>query len=417
MLTISSCSTHPPRGGLPPDSHNTPSADWIVGWMSAPSWRPAKPRPDESVAYSNQSVRQDVRLLAAADHIRLRLSNELGEAPVEIGHVQVARIGPQDALEAPIVVRFDGNENITLQPGEARLSDPVALQTPAFSDVAISAYYPTAVEPVAHRLMVRVATGPGMPGSELPKVRGPAVVSAVQVATRARQSPTVIVAFGDSITEGAGSRTPHGDWPSRLAERLEASCPGGFVVLNAGISGNHVLSDGGSPSALSRLDRDVLSVPHVSEVIFLEGINDIRQLDDSPASTSASATSATPASPAIPSGNHDTAQSILDGDRQIVTRLHGRGIKVIAGTLTPYAGTARQTPQGLASVGRINATIRDGKLFDGVIDFHGALDDPAHPGRMRPEFSSGDWLHPGDTGYAAMIQAIPLSLLGPCHRP
>lgn len=385
--------------------------------MSPPSWRPAKPRSDELIAYSNQSVRQDVRVLAAADQIRLRLSNELGEAPVEIGRVQVARIGPGDALEGPTVAHFDGNENITLGPGEARLSDPIALQIPAFSDLAISAYFPVAAQPVAHRLMVRVSPGPGMPGSELPKVRGPAVVSAVQVATSAAHPPTVIVALGDSITEGAGSHTPHGDWPSRLAERLEQSCPGGFVVLNAGISGNHVLSDGGSPSALSRLDRDVLSVPHVSEVIFLEGINDIRQLDDPAAAPATASPAAASPTAADSPGKQDTAQSILDGYRQIVAQLHARGIKVIAGTLTPYEGTARQTPQGLASVARINATIRDGKLFDGMVDFHAALDDPAHPGRMRPEFSSGDWLHPGDTGYATMIQAIPLPLLGACHRP
>jgi lysophospholipase L1-like esterase len=87
---------------------------------------------------------------------------------------------------------------------------------------------------------------------------------------------------------------------------------------------------------------------------------------------------------------------------------------VIGATLTPYEGTERQTARGLASVARLNELIRGGDLFDGVIDFYPALEDPKSPGRMRPEMSSGDWLHPGDRGYAAMAEAIPTSLLGPC---
>jgi len=150
----------------------------------------------------------------------------------------------------------------------------------------------------------------------------------------------------------------------------------------------------GSPGALSRLDRDVLSFAGVSNVILLEGINDIRRADDS--------------------GSAGTAEDLVAGYRQIIGRLHARGIKVIGATLTPYEGTARQTPRGLASVARVNELIRDGDLFDGVIDFYPALEDPARPGRMRPELSSGDWLHPAERGYAAMAGAIPTSLFGPC---
>jgi lysophospholipase L1-like esterase len=242
--------------------------------------------------------------------------------------------------------------------------------------------------------MVRVANGPQMPGSELPPVRGPAIVSALEVAADPAVAPSVIVAFGDSITEGSGSHALHADWPSVLAQRLQQTCPGGFVVLNAGISGNRLLGDGGSPGALSRLDRDVLSLPGVSHVIVLEGINDIRRVDDSP--------------------DEGIAGDLVAGYRQIIGRLHARGIKVIGATLTPYEGTARQTDRGLAAVVRVNELIRGGELFDGLIDFYAALNDPASPGRMRPDMSSGDWLHPGDRGYAAMAEAIPTSLFGPC---
>ena len=369
-------------------------SEWTTVWMSAPSWKPQKPRDNEMVAYSNQSVRQDVRVGFATDRIRLRLSNELGEEIIS-GRVDLARIGSEGTTDSPLSVRFDGKENFTLQPHQALTSDSVALGLSAATDVAISVYYPEAVQPVSHRSMVRVANGRQLPDSGQPLVRGPAIVSAVEVVVDPVAKPTVIVAFGDSITEGSGSHEPHGDWPSRLGQRLEQTCPGGFQVLNAGISGNQLLADGGSPSGESRLDRDVLSVAGVSHVIVLEGINDIRHQDDTQ--------------------NTATAGDLTAGYRRLVERLHARNIKVIGATLTPYKGTARQTALGLDSVATLNEVIRNGKLFDGVIDFYAALEDPANPGRMRPQMSSGDWLHPGDAGYAAMAAVIPTTLFGPCR--
>jgi lysophospholipase L1-like esterase len=385
-LAIGSCAIH--------DKGRMPQSEWIAGWIAAPSWRPQNPRENEMIAFSNQSVRQDVRVGFAAEHLRLRLSNELGDEAIEVGRIQIARIGPGDTLEPPVVARFSGQEGATVRPGQVLISDSIALKLPAFADLAISVYYPGTARPVTHRLMVRVASGPDMPGSGLSPVRGPAIVSAVEIAADPAAAPVVIVAFGDSITEGSGSRTPHMDWPSLLAQRLQHSCPGGFVVLNAGISGNRLLGDGGSPGALSRLDRDILSFAGVSHVIVLEGINDIRRADDS--------------------GEEGTADNLVAGYRQMIGRLHARGIKVIGATLTPYEGTARQTPRGLAAVARVNELIRSGNLFDGVIDFYPALEDPGSPGRMQPQMSSGDWLHPGERGYAAMAEAIPTSLFGPC---
>lgn len=43
----------------------------------------------------------------------------------------------------------------------------------------------------------------------------------------------------------------------------------------ARISGNRVLGSGAGESALTRFDRDVLSVPGVAYVIVFEGVNDL----------------------------------------------------------------------------------------------------------------------------------------------
>lgn len=47
----------------------------------------------------------------------------------------------------------------------------------------------------------------------------------------------------------------------------------------------------------------------------------------------------------------------------------------------------------------------------GARDGRGALLDPAAPGRLLPAYGSGDHLHPGDAGYAALAESVDLRLL------
>ena len=77
----------------------------------------------------------------------------------------------------------------------------------------------------------------------------------------------VIVAFGNSITDGTGT-TINGDdrWPDVLSRRLHAAYGDAFVVVNQGIGGNRVVGPadyatkpiGGGPGALTRLERDIV---------------------------------------------------------------------------------------------------------------------------------------------------------------
>jgi lysophospholipase L1-like esterase len=205
-------------------------------------------------------------------------------------------------------------------------------------------------------------------------------------------APTkVIVTFGDSITDGTRS-TNDGNhrWPDVLAERLQAQ-GGGYSVVNAAISGNRVLSHSmamfGEP-ALSRLDRDVLSVPGVRYMTVLEGINDIGMGRPTPPS----------------------AEEIIAGHRQIIARAHARGIKVIGATLLPYEGAAYYSEQGETIRQAVNAWIRTGGAYDAVIDFDALMKDPANPKKLKADLQSGDWLHPNDAGYKAMGEAVDLAL-------
>ena len=93
----------------------------------------------------------------------------------------------------------------------------------------------------------------------------------------------VIVAFGNSITDGTAS-TMNGDdrWPNVLSRRL-AAAGHRAAVINAGIGGNQVVGPAeyspqkpfpGGPSSMMRIERDVLSLSGVTAMIWLEGIND-----------------------------------------------------------------------------------------------------------------------------------------------
>jgi lysophospholipase L1-like esterase len=200
-----------------------------------------------------------------------------------------------------------------------------------------------------------------------------------------------LVALGDSITDGTRS-TPdtNNRWPNHFAKRLAAQNIR-MGVMNLGISGNRVLSDGAGVSAQARFDRDVLAQPGVTHVVFMEGINDIGGGREN-------------ASP--------TAADVIGAHRQIIERAHARGLKIIGATLTPFEGAGYYTAVGEAKRQAVNQWIRTSKAYDGVIDFDAALRDPAQPTKFLPKYDSGDHLHPSDAGYEVMANTINLELFG-----
>ena len=210
-----------------------------------------------------------------------------------------------------------------------------------------------------------------------------------------------VVALGDSITDGSSSRSDKNErWTDVLERRLLAG-HNEIAVLNAGIGGNRVLTS--SPcwgaNALARLGRDVLSQEGIRAVILFEGTNDIGQ-PDTPPGNIGPCLSRTPV----------TADEIIAGYKQIIARTHARGLKIFGATILPYQGFAAWTTQGEAKRVAVNQWVRTSGDFDGVIDFDGALRDPANPVRLAPQYDSGDHLHPGTAGHEAMGNAVDLAL-------
>jgi len=371
-------------------SASATAADWIPVW-TASATPDLKAGPDKgSLVFKDETVRQDVRLGGAVKALRLRISNELGTEPLTLDAMTVRRLGVAGSATP---VTFDGATSVTLPPGGVTISDAVTLGVPALADVAVSLHFPGPAIPAVRRTAVRIASGDKTVEDTAPLVARQNVVSAIY--GRVDTAPKVVVALGDSITEGSTATLgANRDWPSVLGQRLNAACPGRYVVINAGISGNRLVDHGRSPSAMARLDRDVLSLPRVDYVVLLEGINDIRN-----------------------SGPPDqkpgrNAQETISAYRQIVGRLADHRITVIGATLTPFEGSDRYDQTSEATRQAMNAFIRTGGLFAGVVDFDAALRDPQRPLSMVEAASRPDKLHPNDEGYARMGKAIDLSLFG-----
>jgi lysophospholipase L1-like esterase len=364
---------------------------WVQAWYSPPFPPTAVLGAEDIRIYARQTVRQVVRLNVGGQGLRVRLTNELGLTPVMIGSVHVALSSPNGVTqpETDHVLTFNGRRDAQIPVGQALVSDPVQMSVAAFDDLGISVYYPGHLAPSGHLLNVRVSARGDhgaedlWPGSSLG--RGPALVSGVEV--QAPGAHHVIVAFGDSITEGAGATLgTHQDWPEQLAQRISNR---GWVVINSGIGGNRLLHEGSGPKAPDRFDRDALQLSGVSAIVLTEGINDIGWAFDSDGDS-----------------GPITAADIEAVDQQLIARAHARGIKVYGGTLEPYEGAKYFHPEGEVVREAVNQWIRTSGAFDGVIDFEQTVRDPKHPTRYLGKDQSGDSLHPNDAGYHAMAEAV-----------
>jgi lysophospholipase L1-like esterase len=346
------------------------------------------------------TVRYRIKVSAAGSQIRVRISNEDGKVPLRFtaASVSLAGEGLTAARGSLLPLRFSGTTGFTIAPGVAIVSDPAVLPVSVGADLLVSVALDT---PMVNYVIGggQVAVAPGdqtlsesLTGAK--QMSGRPLVTGVSVLTTS--APRVIVAFGDSISDG--NRRMVGalhSWPEVLARRLDEAKKGRFTVVNAGIGGNQLLSPGWGAAGLARLDRDALRIEGLSHIVLLEGINDIGM------------------SGKTPLGNNPlvTAEEIIAGYRQVITRAHMNGVKVIIGTLTPTGGSkSHSSPEKDAIRSAVNAWIRQSAEPDGIIDFDAVLRDPQAVERMNPAYDSGDHLHPNDAGYRAMGNAISLKL-------
>jgi lysophospholipase L1-like esterase len=402
---------------------------WVTSWAASvhgpyPVGNPsAQPNlslvfPVAAAGARDQSFRLIVKPEYWGESARVRFSNVLGTRPVTFDGAYAGLQWSGSAVMPGTnrAITFGGKPAVTVPAGESAWSDPVALpfvkpgnelrgRKLAVSFHVVGESGPMTWHAKALQSSYVTLPGAGSKGNDESEAAFPFAtaswyfIDAVDMAAPAELA--VIVAFGDSITDGTAS-TINGDdrWPDVLARRLN----GRWVVVNAGIGGNQVIGPPeyspqkpfpGGPAALHRLERDVLALSGVKAVIWLEGTNDFSK-----------------------NGNAE-ADAVIAGMREGVGRIRAKipGVIVIGATLTSALGST-SAAHGFELQDekrkKLNAFIRTSGVFDGVADFDRATTDP-QTGGMKAEFipdntvgGPGDKLHPNRMGYQAMGMAIDL---------
>jgi lysophospholipase L1-like esterase len=428
-LTVGAALTVAPTGPATaaPAPINCPApGPWVGAWgapASDSSARsiPTDPSGDLAVQVENSTVRSIITPTRDGQVLRVRLSNLFGTAPLTFGGASAAKQTGGAKIAAPVPLLFNGQVSVTVPAGADVVSDPTVLPFAAGESLAISTYVPTSVDVPTRHFAARqhsYQTDPGVGDQTFEVSEAPfdnTSTSRLFVTGMDVLTPGVgaVVAFGDSLTDGYRGTVmpPHNPespvgldelvrWPDFLAARINAKgVP--LTVVNAGITGNMVTMDGTSnpaagPSALSRLNRDVLSVPNVSTVVLFEGINDL--------------------------GHGATFESLTEGYQSIIATLHQRGIRVVQGTITPaganasYGVSADPTLNPLRI--RVNEWILESSPADSIVDFDKAIADPADPSYIRADLDGGDGLHLTPAGYQLLANTISLEQIkNPCSAP
>jgi lysophospholipase L1-like esterase len=377
---------------------SNPEDHWVGTWSTSP----VSASNNNSRFSDDTTLREIVHVSIGGSSIRIVLSNAFGADTLKIGGANVALAATGGTLKAAAVpALFHGQPAIDIPAGAEVVSDPIALNLPALSDLAVTVFVPGQTIATVTQHGFADDTNYELSGNQLASadfadaktLRSWPFLKAVEVA--APKDSAAIVCFGDSITDGAHS-TPDKNmrWPDVLARRLQADRKTSHLgVLNEGIGGNRLLHDVTGPNALERFDRDVLDQSGVKYLIILEGINDIGHAYD-------------------PQKPYDviTAEQLEMALTQLIDRAHAHGVKVFGATLTPYVGAKYESPPGEKVREAENDFILHSGKFDGVIDFSKATADTADPTHFAASAGSADNLHPGDSGYQTMGDAIDLNL-------
>lgn len=375
---------------------------WIGTWATSPQLVAQRDLPPDGLL-ANRTLRQLIRVSAGGHQLRVRLSNEFGRTPLQIVSADVAKPASGGSIvqgsDRPL--RFAGSGSVVIPAGAQMVSDPVPFELEPLSDLAITISCRSAPDGITghpgSRTTSFIADGAdgshGDFGAATP-IEHWYFIKGVDVPGDAADGAIAII--GDSITDGRGSTTNGNDrWADQLARRLhESRPPMRLGVLNEGIGGNRLLSEGLGCSALGRLDRDVLGQAGVRWMIVIEGVNDI--------GTAAQARKKGEPAP--------TANDVIAALEQIIYRAHAAGIRVFGGTILPFGGSFYNLPGAEEDRKTVNDWIRNSGRFDGVIDFDSAVRDSANPRQLAAAADSGDHLHLNPAGYRLMAHAVDLGL-------
>ncbi len=370
-----------------------PARHFVAGWATSQQGL-------GQATITNATVRMIARVTVPGDQVRIRLNNTFGRTLV-IGRASVGpRIhGAEIARGMNMLVSFNGGQAVTIPPGGSVVSDPVSLRVNAQQDLAVSLYVSGAdVHPSQHNnaAVTSYVTDNGT-GDQTASETGQPFTQRVtsmywlkSIDVRANAAVSSIVAFGDSITDGTCSTLDANDrWEDVVARRYALQSAPRRAIVNEGIGGNTVTNAMNynpainSPTGVDRLERDVLSHPGVSHVVLFMGTNDI--VRGAPAAL------------------------VQNGIKDIVSRVHAKGLKIIGATIIPRAN-ATWSPEKTKIKNEVNAWMKKDAGFDAILDFDRVVRDPKNPALIRADYDCGDAIHPSPIGYFRMGRAVDLAV-------
>lgn len=389
---------------------------WVNTWsampqLTEPGNMPPAPFTGERAVLVDTTLRQTVRVTTGGDRVRLRFSNAFGGSALPLTAVTVALpLGGQAGVGAiepgtSRTVTFSGRESMTVPVGAQVVSDPLDFTLNPGTNLTVTAYLAEGQASLAltshpgSRTTSYLRHGDHTEDTDLPGATPTNhwyLLSDVEVLSR--PATTAVAVLGDSLTDGRGSTTNGNNrWPDQLFDRLQQR-PGTrhIAVVNQAAGGNRVLNDGLGPSALARLDRDILAHSAVEQLIVFEGVNDLGTAE------------------ATPAAQQRVTADLIAAYEQIIVRSHAQGIRVHGATLLPFGGnTPYDDTAGHREAARqaVNTWIRTSGRFDTVLDFDRAVRDPDNPSRLLPGLHDGDWLHLNPEGYRILAEAVPTRLL------
>ena len=347
--------------------------------------------------FNNQTIRQIVYTSAGGSAARIRLSNLFGSQSVLISDVHIALAGAGSSIQSGTdhVVTFGGAASVTIGAGAEVNSDSIPMTIPSLSEIAISFYLPNSTNVQTYHQFsfqtVYVANGDvsGSTNLSIASTQS-SYFCLTNLDIQSTAVTGAVVTLGASITDGyASTQNANHRWPNFLAQRLSAA--GIDVgVINQGVSGNQLLNNNNTLSALNRFQHDAVGQPNVRWVIFSDDpINDV-------------------------GNNHSiTGAQLISGVKQLISQAHSNGLKFLGSTLTPFKGASYWSSAGETAREQYNAfVLSPSSGCDGVIDQDTATHDPNNPTQYLPAYDSGDHLHPNDAGYQAIANAVNLSFFG-----
>lgn len=220
-----------------------------------------------------------------------------------------------------------------------------------------------------------------------------AAALAVTACSSAETARTVVV-YGDSFSAGAGTNLEDASlWPNKLEKQLDRR-GSDWTVSNRSINGNGLVWKTrcfGEPAS-DRLEADLAKIPNGAPIILMAGVNDVIQ-------------------PTLPAGFSDCFEPANFQSRDIIARLQAlakatNAHRLLIATLPPFARSELHSARAEAVRQEVNRWIRANWPAENVIDLEATLSTPGDATRLRPDFDSGDGLHPNERGAEAIASTV-----------